>query len=170
MTLQLLGSKTNIGLLPGIVLSALLLALIDQWIKGLVVNGLTLNESRPFINGVLWLSYRQNSGVAFSLLQTAPPWIIIAINLLVTAMIGYIVFTIMQRRYGMLTGALLLGGALSNLYDRLHRHYVVDYLDFRFWPVFNLADICIFSGMICLFLLIATDHQTRGKSSGENVI
>jgi signal peptidase II len=47
---------------------------------------------------------------------------------------------------------LILGGAFSNLFDRIFLGYVVDYLDFRIWPVFNLADTCISVGIGILFL------------------
>jgi signal peptidase II len=50
--------------------------------------------------------------------------------------------------------ALILGGAISNLVDRFRVGYVIDFIDFRFWPVFNLGDTAITCGIILLFLIL----------------
>ena len=68
--------------------------------------------------------------------------------------------------------ALQLGGALGNLIDRLVLGYVVDFLDFSMWPVFNVADMAVVGGaMLLAFLLLGQDWQerradpTRGKAN-----
>lgn len=162
------GVNVKAGRFLIITVLAVTLALVDQMIKGLVVNALTLDESRPLISGLLWLTYRQNTGMAFSLLQSAAPWVIIVINLLVAGIMLVIITPFVQRPLGLCAGALLLGGSLGNLYDRVQRHYVIDYLDFRVWPVFNLADICIFLGMLCLLLVLLNDSRVARPTAGEN--
>jgi signal peptidase II len=56
---------------------------------------------------------------------------------------------------------LVLGGALGNLIDRLRSGMVCDYLDFHWWPIFNLADIAIFCGAGLLILIMLTQRQSR---------
>ena len=55
--------------------------------------------------------------------------------------------------------ALMLGGSAGNLFDRLFRHYVIDYLDFKVWPVFNLADIMINLGVALIILAILAQKK-----------
>jgi len=61
--------------------------------------------------------------------------------------------------------SMILAGALSNLVDRLRVGYVIDFIDFRFWPVFNLADTSITCGIILLFIAIFNQNQ---KGCGVN--
>jgi signal peptidase II len=102
-----------------------------------------------------------NTGAAFSLMETWPP------NAVRLGLIGFsivaaiIVFILLWRTGRTLTLtsvalALILGGALGNLYDRIRFHHVVDFLAVRIyhynWPDFNVADSCIVVGA-CLLLL-----------------
>ena len=62
---------------------------------------------------------------------------------------------------------MVLGGAAGNLLDRVRLGHVVDFIDFHFWPVFNVADIGITVGALLIVLaLIATMHEEQGDSAG----
>jgi signal peptidase II len=147
---------------------ALLVAAMDQGIKGLVVASLQ-HGSRHLIPGIVDLSYQQNTGAAFSLFTRAPVAVLIGVNLLVLGFFLALIYPHLRRKSGMLAAVLVIGGALGNLIDRVCRHYVVDYLDLRFmrWPVFNFADMSIVIGVIVLVvvMLVAERQTLRSKES-----
>ena len=95
------------------------------------------------------LTYVENTGAAFGIGRSRNAFFIG----LTVALLGGLMF--LRRRWprhGWLEAGcvLVVGGALGNLYDRLAYGFVVDFLDFRVWPVFNLADSCITMGACCL--------------------
>jgi len=131
----------------------------DQFIKRLIIHALAPVGEYPVIPGVLQLVYRENTGAAFSLFHDAPMAAIIALNVVVVVLFGWIIWPYLQHWSGSVTAGLVLGGAAGNLLDRIFRHYVVDYLDIRYhgatvWPIFNLADICVVTGAGLLLLLL----------------
>ena len=88
--------------------------------------------------GVFHVTLVHNTGAAFGILKNEPKFLI---GISVAAVLA-IVFFLRRRSF---SWALIIGGTFGNLYDRLQYGYVIDFLDFRVWPVFNLADasICI---------------------------
>jgi signal peptidase II len=136
----------------GIVFSILLL---DQLTKFLVLKNLALHETVPVIANIFHVSLVCNKGAAFGILRDQVP-----------LFIGTAVFSIVliirtlkrHHRLGLtlysLSLAFILAGALGNLIDRLRLGCVVDFLDFRIWPVFNIADSAITVGAVLLGLSI----------------
>ena len=122
--------------------------LLDRMTKILAED---LLPARPvkLIPGVLQLTYTTNRGGAFGLFGNAP-YLFLAATLLVCA--GIVVASVgITRRLMAVAMGLVLGGALGNLTDRIVRGHglngrVVDFIDFRVWPVFNLADAAIVIG------------------------
>ena len=119
----------------------------DQITKGLALSSLAGRPSVPVLPGLFHLTLLTNSGVAFGLFRGRGLWVT-AVTLVVLAWL----FASVLRR-GEKTGrrltfplGLILGGAAGNLVDRVRFGGVVDFLDFRVWPVFNLADSCITVG------------------------
>jgi len=129
------------------IIAGLVLAL-DQLLKHAVVSRLGLGESFPILPGLLYLSRIHNTGSAFGILRGQ--------NLILTFLVGAISLGIVwalhrgvfRGHWERIGGGLVLGGALGNLIDRLIRGYVVDYLDFRFFPAFNLADASVVVGAV----------------------
>ena len=73
--------------------------------------------------------------------------VLILTSVLVSAVVAYLIWKVKpENRYVKISLALILGGALGNLVDRVLLGYVVDFLDFRIWPVFNIADSCVVVG------------------------
>ncbi len=104
--------------------------------------------SIPVIKGVFHLTYVENTGAAFGMLQ-GNTWFLILTSVLVSAVVAYLIWKVKpENRYVKISLALILGGALGNLVDRVLLGYVVDFLDFRIWPVFNIADSCVVVGAI----------------------
>ncbi len=141
-------------------ITALVIA-ADRLTKNAIVHRIRPGYSIPIIPGIFRLSHVLNTGAAFSLLENANP------NAVRIGLIGFsvvaaiIVFGLLWRagRSFTLTSlalALILGGALGNLYDRIRFHHVVDFLAVKIyhynWPDFNVADSCIVIGA-CLLLL-----------------
>ncbi len=143
-------------------LIALLIILIDQLTKLLVVNTMSQNESIPVINNIFHITYVHNFGAAFGLLAHRTGFFI-----LVTVVVLLFILTFLRylpKEQKLLRAALVLqlGGASGNLIDRVRVGYVIDFFDFRVWPVFNVADIAIVFGIGLLILDLARNAREKG--------
>lgn len=135
----------------------------DQVSKAAVQMFMCQGESIPVAPPVFYITYIMNPGAAFGLLAYRTPFFIaIGILLVAGVLIGYKKIPAGNNlvRYGL---ALLLGGALGNLADRLRYGRVVDFLDFRVWPVFNLADMAIVAGVCFLVWELVKDSGNKSK-------
>jgi len=139
-------------------LSALVVAL-DQFTKYLAVHYLQLHAPLALLPG-LNLALTHNSGAAFSMLSQAGGWqrwffILLAVTVCI-AVIVWLNNLAPQRRWMACCLALILGGALGNLCDRLILGYVIDFIDVYYhylhWPAFNVADSAITIGAIMLII------------------
>lgn len=137
------------------------MALLDQGVKALVVRLLPPGASIPLVPGVIFLTHVRNRGVAFGLLSGVPPVIIALVALTVVFLVTYNEGRRQHDRWSRAAAGLLLGGAAGNLGDRIRLGYVVDYLDLRVWPVFNLADSAVVCGSA--ILLLALLRRNRGE-------
>jgi signal peptidase II len=137
----------------------------DQLTKMIVSSTLELGDDVEVV-GPLSIHHVQNSGIAFGLFSTATPIVIVLTGIAVTWMLVF--FARSGGRHPILPVALglLLGGSLSNLVDRVRLGHVTDFLDFRFWPAFNLADTFIVAGVVVLIgaLLLADREPPRAKT------
>jgi signal peptidase II len=124
----------------------------DQLTKYLVTSNLAIDEA-VHVAGPFWIHHVQNSGIAFGLFASATAVVILATGIAVAWMLLF--FARSGARHPVLPVALglVIGGSLSNLLDRVRLGYVTDFLDFRYWPAFNLADTFIVVGV---FILLAT--------------
>ena len=130
-----------------IIVSAILV--LDRVTKFLVSNELNLNSSVPFINGVFYISLVHNRGAAFGFLKNQLPLFIVT-SLTAIILIWRALKSNKYSKTYTIALSLILAGALGNLVDRLLYGYVIDFLDFRVWPVFNVADSAITIGAIIL--------------------
>jgi signal peptidase II len=131
----------------------LLVVGLDQLTKYLIVSSLQEGESRQVIGAVLRLSHIRNSGAAFGMLRGFTGLIALG------ALVGVVLFVAMVvKEPGLWTGlgaTLVAAGASGNLVDRLFRGpvgrgSVVDFVDFRYWPAFNVADSAITIGALLI--------------------
>ncbi|PMB52489.1 signal peptidase II [Fischerella thermalis CCMEE 5201] len=137
---------------------------LDQITKFWVVQTFSLQQTLPLLPGIFHLTYVTNTGAAFSLLSGKVEWLrwlSLGVSL---ALIALAWFGPLLNRWEQLGYGLILGGAMGNGIDRFALGYVVDFLDFRLinFPVFNLADVFINIGIVCL--LIATFQKTPSSS------
>jgi signal peptidase II len=144
------------------------IAATDQWIKVRIVDTLALGESRPLLSRVVDITYRQNTGVAFSAFPHASVYVLIALNLLIMGLFVTLMWPRLHKISAQLAIGLVCGGAIGNLIDRIRLHYVIDYLDFHFWPVFNLADASIVIGVGVLLLVHLFAYRSSALSPGGN--
>jgi len=133
-------------------LIALLIVVADQLVKLWIRTNLAAGESL-FELGFFRLTHISNTGAAFGLFQgqtfplTVVSFVAVAI-LLLYAFLFYRQFPQLDRWLVWTGLGLILGGTVGNLIDRLRLGYVTDFIDFGFWPAFNLADSAIVVGVI----------------------
>ena len=139
---------------------------IDQITKFLVTRNLFYNQSVPVIKGVFYLTRIHNRGAAFGILRNQVPLFIIT-SLLAVTLIYFNLKEHSQKKSYRIALSLILAGALGNLIDRAFLGYVIDFLDFRVWPVFNVADSAITVGAIVLgWLLLRSEKKAEVKAQG----
>ena len=132
----------------------------DQVTKHVVTKTLALDESVHVV-GPLSIHHVQNSGIAFGLFSSATAVVTVVTAVAVAWML--IFFARSGSRHPVLPAALglLIGGSVSNLVDRVRLGHVTDFLDFRYWPAFNLADSFIVIGVAILLLaLVGADGES----------
>jgi signal peptidase II len=145
-------------------------AAIDQWVKQLVVRTCIQGAPHPLIPGILDVSYQQNHGVAFSAFPNASVYLLVALNVLVLVAFVMLMLPRLRLRSGRIALALVCGGAIGNIVDRIRLGYVIDYLDFHFWPVFNLADASIVIGVgIMLIVFLFYNHTSLLSAESDRL-
>ena len=134
--------------------TALIIILIDQITKFLIKTSFQLKQSIPLIKNIFHLTYIRNFGAGFGILQQQK-WILVFISIIVIGVIFYYLDKIKDKeKFLQIIVGLVLGGTIGNLIDRLAYGFVVDFLDFRIWPVFNFADSFVTIGVIGLIIYL----------------
>ena len=143
------------------VLTASLVFILDRISKIYISVLLHPQKSYPIIKNFFHLTLVENKGAAFGFLPGYLP-LFMAVSLLTIIIILFLHFQKkIKARSADLSLGLILGGTLGNLYDRLFHGAVIDFLDFRFWPVFNLADSAITTGVIILAWICLREKTIR---------
>ncbi|MBI3810758.1 MAG: signal peptidase II [Nitrospirae bacterium] len=149
---------------------------LDQITKAIIQKTMPLHESIPVVRGIFSLTYIRNPGAAFGLFAEHGNGLrmvfFATISVVAILFLGSLfVKTPNEARLGRLSIAMVMGGAMGNLVDRLRYGEVVDFLDFYVgsyhWPAFNVADSCISVGvalMIWTFIL----EDRRANPPNEN--
>jgi len=163
--------------LPYLLLIVAVMAL-DQVTKALVVRSIELHDYVPLVDGLLSLSHVRNHGAAFGLLSD---WnlphqslLLSTLSLLALAAIAaYFVQLPAAARLPRLSLALVLGGALGNVIDRLRLGYVVDFIhaywrDYQ-WPDFNAADSAITIGVALLVIDILSSPEPQAAPAASEI-
>jgi signal peptidase II len=142
---------------------------LDQLAKELALSRLA-DGPVDLIEGVLTLRLTFNSGGAFGLLQGLPGFFLIATLVVVVAILMW-VRKIDDGRW-MVPLGMVLGGGLGNVIDRIVRETggrVVDFIDLHWWPVFNIADASIVTGVAIILLLSATSREPAADQGVDPV-
>ena len=123
----------------------------DQVVKYFVRHTLTEGRSVNVISHFVSFTYVQNRGAAFGFFQNNRLFIIV-VGILAVVFILAELKLFCANGVVSLGSALLFGGIVGNLIDRIFLGFVTDFIDFHFWPVFNIADACIDIGLAILII------------------
>ena len=163
--------------------------ILDQVTKLYILKTMSLYQTYPVLGDFFRITYVENTGMAFGI-QPAHGGLLTVVAVIVSLFIMYYLFQMKKEKLpARLALAAILGGAIGNLFDRIRRGSVVDFLDSDFfnihipqfklwflefdgysmtrWPVFNVADIAITLGMLLLFIVVFTekeDEETPAQS------
>ena len=147
-------------------LTIVLLIVLDQLVKWAIVSNIKLGEVKGFIPSIMNLTYLQNTGAAFSILENQQ-WLFTIITLLVIGgAIWYLIKNI-KGSFWLISGlTLIIAGGLGNFIDRLRQGFVVDMfqVDFINFAVFNVADTYLTFGVL-IMLLVIIKEETNGSES-----
>lgn len=154
----------------GYIAVSLAVLFLDQWTKGIITRTMDVHQSRSIIHNLFDLTYVRNSGAAFGLFASVDS----SMKAVLLNSVAVVVFLIVSayalrsshRSVRLQVGlALILGGAVGNLLDRVRFGYVVDFLDFAIsghhWPAFNVADSAICIGVALLFLDMLRNEEEQ---------
>ncbi len=147
--------------LPFFLIAAIVFVL-DQATKSLIRSNLLPGESIP-PDGWFRLTHVTNTGAAFGLFPDQSFILLVTTVIGVTAIVVYYLYPPVQSPFLTLALGLQLGGAIGNLLDRLRFGHVTDFLDFRVWPVFNMADSAIVVGVCILAFFLIWDDRRATK-------
>ena len=141
---------------------ATIIVIIDQVLKIVIDNILSINESTQVIPNVFYITKVYNTGAAWSLFEGS------GILLIIIAIVAFFLLLkyqnhFMENKRNILAFALIYGGLVGNLIDRVIYGYVIDYLHiyiFGFsFPVFNLADMAIVAGFLLVIIAIIKGEE-----------
>lgn len=134
---------------------------LDQFVKYWITTHMLLGSSIPIIADILHITYILNPGAAFGILENQR-YFFIAIAFAMIFFVFYLYPKIPKQFRLLRMGVILLvGGAAGNLVDRIRTGLVVDFIDFRIWPVFNIADIAIVVGVgIIIYSMLHTPSRS----------
>ena len=146
-----------------------LLVVIDQVVKFLVRANIPLYGAVPFIPHVMDLTYYQNTGAAFSILEDHT-WLLTVLSAVVAVVLAVALFKrVFRHPLGATALAVVLAGAVGNLIDRVFLRFVTDMFQTTFmnFAIFNVADICVVLGGIstCVYVLFFYEkYEKKGKA------
>ncbi|UCD57442.1 MAG: signal peptidase II [Candidatus Hydrogenedentota bacterium] len=154
---------------PHLLSIAFLITLIDQVTKWIVISHLHLHESVPVVPGIFSVTRVHNSGIAFGLFPGLPD-VFMVITLISMLFVIYFYLTSESRGTLLTLGcAFILGGAMGNLLDRFRFGYVVDFVNFSFWPAFNVADASVSIGVALLLTSFFRGRRGMSEDASDSV-
>ena len=147
---------------------------LDWLTKYWIQTSMALNDTIPVIDGIFHITYIHNYGAAFSILQGKQSFLLNVTGIAMAAILGYMVIAQIRKKAHSLelwSLTLILAGGIGNFIDRVRLGYVVDFFDFRVWPIFNVADIavCCGCGLLVLYVLILEPRMEK-KAKEEEVL
>ena len=150
------------------ILTVLITIVLDQLTKIAVMANFKMGESRAVLGKIMSLTYVTNKGGAFGLFSNYPYFFVILAFILVVAGIAFIPKIWKLPGLTKVAFGLLVGGTVGNLIDRLRFGSVVDFIDFKVWPTFNVADIAICVGVGLLVIQLITLKDLPEETEENN--
>lgn len=147
-----------------------IILVIDIISKRLVIGNLLESESINVINNFFRITYAQNTGVAFSLIEGYVAFIVIMTIIFIIMIFKYVKSNNIGK-YEEIGYSFILGGAIGNLLDRVIYGYVIDFLDFNIFgydfPIFNIADSFIVIGVFILGIISFREDGEKNEVSSR---
>ena len=145
---------------------------LDQFTKWLAVEYLIPIGTVPIIKDALHLTYVENPGAAFGMMQNSR-WIFLLVSTVaIIAIIIYLIRFAPKNKLALLSLAFILGGGIGNMIDRVALGYVVDFIDFRLinFAVFNVADsfVCVGAALLIIYVLFIEGKENKRPDGDEN--
>ncbi len=139
----------------------------DQLLKLYIDKNIAFDEVRKFIPHVLSITHVRNPGAAWSIMSGKTWFLILLPCVIIAASIWFMVKNRHGSKLCMLSLALILGGGIGNLIDRVRMHEVIDYLKCELFsfPIFNFADICVVIGaaLFCIYMFFFDESEKKDK-------
>lgn len=136
---------------------------LDQVTKAVIRRTLLLGESWPDAGWFVRITHVTNSGAAFGMLQGQTPFLVVTSLLGLGAILLYYLYPPMEHGVLRIALGLQLGGAIGNLSDRLRVGEVTDFINFRHFPAFNVADSAITVGIASIIVFLAFTEGSRER-------
>lgn len=144
--------------------------ILDRIVKTAVTSSMDVGNTIPVLGDFFHITYIRNTGAAFSLLEGHTLLLILVPAIIIGIAIIFICFRYKAYKpVFMFSLALMCGGGMGNLTDRAAYGYVIDMFDFGFFPVFNVADICVCvgCGLLLIYLILFGDKKQPEKVSAQ---
>ena len=147
---------------------------LDQITKYLTVLYLKPIDTQPLWEGVLHLTYVENTGAAFGMMKDSRWIFMITSTVAIVGILGYMIYRTYVKKTPMpwmeaLALSLIVGGGIGNMIDRTLLGYVVDMIDFRLinFAVFNVADsfVCVGAGLMVLYLILEMVKESKAEKA-----
>lgn len=149
-----------------IILIAVISVILDQIVKYLIISKCTLYKKNPVIDGFFNITYVQNRGAAWGILNNNIILLVVITVLALGLICSFIFKESNIKKLDIVLYGMLLGGIIGNFIDRIFRGYVIDFLDFIIFgydfPVFNIADMLI---VISVGIMIVTYWRSRNENT-----
>ena len=150
----------------------LLIVLVDQLTKWLVIANLEVGESINLIPGIFRFTYVQNEGAAFGMLSDHRWVFMIISSVAIVGMFLYLWKLRPDSRWASCAIAMIIGGGIGNMIDRIYWNYVIDFIDFCAFPsvwmwVFNVADacVCVGAGILAVWCVISMIQEAKAEKA-----
>ncbi len=141
-----------------------IVVVLDQLTKWYIRANFRVGETLPLIPDILHLTYVRNQGAAFSMFRNMPfVTILIPIVMVIACLMLTLYFRHSSSRTPAVLTAMIAAGGIGNLMDRVILGYVTDMIDFRVFPVFNIADIAVTVSCVLLIIWILTDEWGKDR-------
>ncbi len=144
--------------------------LLAEIIRSFILSGVKPVGTVTVIPGLFNLTYSENRGVAFGLFQDGTVFFAITTSIVIVAFLILLIKNYKKSKLFSVAAALIIGGGLGNLFERVFFGYVTDYLSLSFFsPICNFADYCITAGTVCLvvYLLFFSDFLKNDKKKTD---
>lgn len=143
---------------------------LAEIIRSFILSGVKPVGTVTVIPGLFNLTYSENRGVAFGLFQDGTVFFAITTSIVIVAFLILLIKNYKKSKLFSVAAALIIGGGLGNLFERVFFGYVTDYLSLSFFsPICNFADYCITAGTVCLvvYLLFFSDFLKSDKKKSD---